>query len=76
MKEMFRFAKWHFSKWKWHDYLWFIGCGLVGAGFGNPTLLIAGATIVFGMATTCMIKMQWARYKEERNKLFDTIKDS
>lgn len=76
MKEFFKFIKWQVSKWKWHDYLWFLGCGLVGAGFHNPQLLMAGAIIVFTMIFSYMVKTQWNRYKEERNKLFDTIKDS
>ena len=76
MKEALNFIKWQISKWKWHDYLWFTGCGLVGAGFNNPKLMVAGVSIVFAMVLSYMVKMQWQKYKEERNKLFKTIKES
>lgn len=77
MKEVFNFIRWQFKKWKWSDYVWFLACGMVGAGAAEQTIIFyIGLSVAMAMAFGFLIKIQWESYKRDRNKLFDTIKDS
>jgi hypothetical protein len=77
VKQIFAFIRWNFSRMKWHDYVWIIACGMIGAGWDEKGLLfITGGLVALTMIFGALIKLQWLRWKLEREELLNTIKDS
>lgn len=77
VKKIWAFIRWNFSRMKWHDYAWILGCGMVGAGWETEgAVFYGGVLIMLSIIFGGLIKLQWDRWKAEREDLFETIKDS
>lgn len=85
MPKVFDFFKWKIRQATLSDWAWGLGCALMGAGVvryedDGKYYIIAGSalwfTIIFFEIIIAGIKRDYQRFKEERNNLFDTIKNS
>ena len=88
MREIFRFLAWHWDQWSFSHRVYMLGAFCVGCGLPDavrgtgPNIMMM--MIGFALWVSIMLKWfvwdavqaSWARYKAERNQLFDTIKDS
>jgi len=71
MKEQIGFVRWWFSKlelWQW--------VLLASLFFNVGSLFAIGTKISSNMNLIGTVKDSWTRYKEQRNNLLTTIKDS
>lgn len=85
MKEFGKFLVWQWRKWQLWQRWFILGMLLQLAGWVSPdpwhtVLLFSGIGIVFAHMVKWWVwdtaRESWARYKEDRNKLFGVIKDS
>lgn len=85
MKEIFRFLAWQWSKWEFWQKCFILTAPFLGASLALPEPWASWVGLipmltVFGFMVKWFIvdgiKSAWAKYKAERNQLFDTIKDS
>lgn len=85
MMKVIDFFKWKFRQATLSDWLWWLGCALIGAGAvridtDGKFYMIAGFvlwfTIIFFEIIIKGIKRDYERFTEERNNLFETIKNS
>jgi protein-S-isoprenylcysteine O-methyltransferase Ste14 len=85
MKEIFGFIAWQWRKWDLWQKIFIVSMTVfVGAVFlPNPyDVYVVGALMfvtlgwTFKWAVWDNLKVSWQKYKQERNKLFKTIKDS
>lgn len=85
MTKIFNFVKWKLKQSTLADWLWGLGCALIGAGAvrietDGKFYIIAGGVlwfvIIFFEIIVRGIKRDYARFTEEQNNLFETIKNS
>ena len=85
MREFFGWIRWAWSRQERWQKLWiiamfFIGMSLGAEGIAKWIILAVPATIwgfyLFKWAVLDTFRASWAKYREERNKLFGVIKDS
>lgn len=85
--EFFRFLKWHFDQWSFSQRVWILGAASFGWGVpeyvktGEPGLAIyigwaLWATVFAKWFIWDSFKASWAKYREHRNSLLSTIRDS
>ena len=76
------FLRWKFKQTTFEDVCWYTGAILVGIGVGadfNKTYLIAGTMcwmIIFIKILINNYRREYQEFKDEQNKLFETIKHS
>ena len=85
MREFFGWVKWVWNKQERWQKLWivamfFMGMGFNATGVAQPILLSVPA-LIFGFYLTKWavwdaFQSSWAKYKEHRNELLTTIKES
>ena len=85
MKEIVGFVQWQWRRWELWQKLFIVGLsGIMSAVLlPNPydtymVLGVTGVTLVwtFKWAVWDNVQASWLKYREERNQLFKTIKDS
>ena len=85
MKEIFGFIAWQWRKWELWQRIFIVSMTVfVGAVFlPEPydiyvvsALMFATLGWTFKWAVWDNLKVSWQKYKQERNQLFKTIKDS
>jgi hypothetical protein len=85
MKEIVNFLKWQWNKFEfWQKCFvgssFFVGSALVAPSPYNLWLSYIPMIVVFGFLTKWMIwdgvRSSWLKYKQERNSLLTTIKQS
>ena len=85
MKEIVNFLKWQWQKFEFWQKCFVISSFFMGAGIAAPEsvrhlLLAVPLIVVFGFMTKWFIwdgiHSSWVKYKEERNSLLTTIKQS
>jgi hypothetical protein len=80
--KLLSFLRWKIKQTSFEDICWYIGVILVSIGVGsdfNKTYIIAGTLfwmIIFVKLLINSYKQQYQEFKEEQNKLFETIKHS
>jgi hypothetical protein len=76
VKQILAFLKWKISKYTVSDYLWMTACIMVAVGYYYAHWVFwIGLTLGAGSIFSFLIRIQWEQWKQERNKLFETIKD-
>lgn len=76
VKQILAFLKWKISKYTVTDYLWMVACIMVTAGYlFTHWIFWVGLSIGVASILSFLICIQWEQWKQERNKLFETIKD-
>ena len=87
MKKFFAFLKWHYKQWSPTQLIWLVGCVFFGAGVpdyiktGVPgdalvVTMVCWVTVLVKWFVWDMFWESWAKYKQARNELFQTIKTS
>lgn len=85
MPKVIDFVKWKLRRATLSDWAWGLGCALIGAGAvrietDGKLYMLAGFilwfTVIFFEIIIKGIKHDYDRFNEERNNLFDTIKNS
>ena len=85
MKEIFGFIAWQWSKWEFWQKMFIVSMCMFGVAVFLPNpydVYVVGALMfvtlgwTFKWAVWDNLKVSWQKYKQERNKLFKTIKDS
>ena len=76
------FLRWKFKQTTLEDVCWYAGAALVGFGLSTDSkkeFLIAGAMcwmVIFVRILINNYRREYQEFKEEQNKLFETIKHS
>ena len=85
IRELFGWARWVWSRQETWQKWWFVGMFFVGAAINAQgraqEVCIAISVAIFGVQILKWMvwdafKSSWAKYREERNSLLTTIKDS
>lgn len=85
MKEFISWSKWVWNKQERWQKFWIVGMFFLGMGLGaegtSQIILWSVPVCIFGFYITKWtiwdaFRSSWARYQEEKNSLFKTIKDS
>jgi len=78
--KLLSFLRWKFKQTTFEDVCWYIGAILIGVGADfNKTYIIAGTLfwmIIFVRILFNNYRREYHEFKEEQNKLFETIKHS
>jgi hypothetical protein len=80
--KLFSFLRWKFKQTTFEDVCWYAGAILVGIGVGadfKKEFLIAGVMcwmVIFVRILINNYRREYQEFKEEQNKLFETIKHS
>lgn len=83
LKEYWEFTKWTFRGWTTGQKLFLLGCGFLGAAFGDPDPVNSKFLLYTGLGIWAIaysnyvvfdiIRSEFARYKKEKANLFTTI---
>jgi hypothetical protein len=80
--KLISFIRWKIKKSTFEDLCWYSGAALMSIGIGadfKKEFLIAGVICWMGIFVKLLIKsykQQYQEFKDEQNKLFETIKHS
>ncbi len=85
IKELFGWVSWVWRNWETWQKLWvvamfFVGASVTASEQARPYLLAVPITIFFCCTFKWMVwdgfKSSWGKYKQHRNSMFETIKES